>query len=96
MLPALIVGGLTAWYLGLRLGIVVAVITAAALLVAMVVPGLTITVYALVALWAAALYFFGPKIAKASGRSTWMRDVSGGVGQARDWVRKLTGGSGSR
>jgi hypothetical protein len=48
MLPALIVGALTAWYLGLRLGIIVAIVTAGALLLAAFVPGMTITVYALV------------------------------------------------
>ncbi len=91
MVPALIVGGLTAWYLGLRMGIVVAVLTAAALLLAMVVPGMSLAVYALVLAWAAALYFFGPKIAKATGRSSWMSGVSGGVVQARSWVRKVMG-----
>ena len=34
MLPALIVGALTAWYLGVRLGVIVAVVTAVALLLA--------------------------------------------------------------
>ena len=38
MLPALIVGALTAWYLGLRSGIIVAVAVAIAMFVAMVVP----------------------------------------------------------
>ena len=56
MLPALIVGALTAWYLGLRLGVIVAIVTAAALLLAAFVPGMTITVYALVIAWDAALF----------------------------------------
>ncbi len=91
MIAALIVGALTAWYLGLRLGIVIAVVTAGALLLAMVVPGMTITVYALVIAWAAALYFFGPRISKASGKSG-VSGVVGGlgstVGQASSWARK--------
>ena len=88
MLPALIVGALTAWYLGLRIGIVVAAATALALLVATFVPGLSITVYALVMAWAAALYFFGPKISKASGKSSLL---GGTFGHASGWVRSFLG-----
>jgi hypothetical protein len=92
VIPALIVGALTAWYLGLRIGIVVAVATAIALLVATVVPGMSLTVYALVIAWSAALYFFGPKISKASGKSGLMGDVVGGtVGQAKAWAKKILG-----
>ncbi len=91
MLPALIVGALTAWYLGLRLGIIVAAATALALLVATFVPGLSITVYALVIAWAAALYFFGPKIAKASGKPGLM---GGAFTQASSWARKILGRKG--
>ena len=88
MVPALIVGALTAWYLGLRLGIIVAALTAVALLVATVVPGMSITVYALVIAWAAAMYFFGPKIAKASGKSSML---GGAYGTASGWVRSVLG-----
>ncbi|HTR56407.1 MAG TPA: hypothetical protein VMJ10_37290 [Kofleriaceae bacterium] len=91
MVPALIVGALTAWYLGLRLGIIIAVATAVALLVANFVPGMTITVYALVIAWAAAMYFFGPKIAKASGKTPMFSGVTGAVGQASSWVRNVLG-----
>lgn len=89
MVPAVIVGALTAWYLGLRIGIVVAVVVAAALLLAAFVPGMSITVYALVLAWAAALYFFGPKIAKASGKQSFF---SSGVGQASAFLKKMMGG----
>jgi len=95
MLPALIVGLLTAWYLGFRLGIIVAGVTAVALLVASFVPGLSITIYVLVIGWAALLYFFGSKIAKATGQSSILGSVggpvAGGVGQATAWVKKLFG-----
>lgn len=89
MLPALIVGALTAWYLGLRLGIVVAVVTFAALLVASFVPGMTITVYALVIAWTAALYFFGPKISKASGKTSMSSVFGSPLGQATAWAKKM-------
>ena len=90
MLAALVVGALTAWYLGVRLGIIVAVATAAALVVAAFVPGLTITVYALVIAWSAALYFLGPKISKATGSKNTMSSMFGSpFGQATAWAKKL-------
>jgi hypothetical protein len=99
VVPAIIVGGLTAWYLGLRFGIIIAVITAVALLIATVIPGMSLTVYALVVAWAAALYFFGPRISKASGNKGLgggmfggiAGGITGGVGQARSWAKKLFG-----
>ena len=70
VIAAIVVGALTAWYLGLRLGVIIAVVTAAALLVASIIPGMSLTVYVLVLGWSAALYFFGPKISKATGKSS--------------------------
>jgi hypothetical protein len=88
MLPALIVGALTAWYLGLRAGIIAAVVTAAALLVAMFVPipGITVAVYALVVAWCAAVYFLGAKITQRQGTPGWL---SGATAQAHSWLHKL-------
>ena len=89
MIAALIVGGLTAWYLGLRAGIIAAVATAVALVVANVVPGMSLAVYALVIAWAAALYFLGPKLGKkGGGPSGW---IGASVGQATSWARKILG-----
>lgn len=88
MLPALIVGALTAWYLGLRAGIIAAVATLAALIASNFVPGLTVAVYALVLAWSAALYFLGAKFSKGKGAG--VQSMFGGVtGQASAWVRKL-------
>ena len=89
MLPALIVGALTAWYLGLRTGAIAAGITAAALLVATFVPGMSITIYVLVLAWCAALYFFGPKISKASGKASMSSVFGSPFGQATAWAKKL-------
>ena len=95
MIPAIIVGGLTAWYLGLRLGVIIAVVTAVALIVATFVPGLTLTVYALVAAWSAGLYFFGAKISKATGQRGMFGGALGGlnsgVNQASAWAKKVLG-----
>lgn len=89
MLPALIVGALTAWYLGLRAGLVAAGVTFGALLAANFVPGLSLAVYALVLAWSGALYFLGPKLsasAKKGGRPNWLRGVTGPAGT---WARKF-------
>jgi hypothetical protein len=89
MVAALIVGALTAWYLGVRAGIIAAIATAVALVVALVVPGMSLAVYALVIAWAAALYFFGPKLSKNGVKSSGL--FSGVVGQATTWARKIMG-----
>jgi hypothetical protein len=88
MLPALIVGALTAWYLGLRAGIIAAAVTAAALLVAMFVPvpGITLAIYALVLAWSAAVYFLGGKITQRAAQPGWL---SGMGGQAQSLVRRF-------
>ena len=91
MLPALIVGALTAWYLGLRAGIIAAIVTAAAMLVATFVPGATLVVYALVIAWSAAVYFLGAKITERTKGPGWLGSITGGVtGQVTSWYRKLT------
>ena len=89
MLPALIVGALTAWYLGLRIGAAVAVATFAALIAAMFVPGVKLAVYVLVIGWCAALYYFGPKISKASGKTGMSSMFGSPFGQAKAWATKL-------
>lgn len=88
MLPALIVGGLTAWYLGLRAGIIAAAATAAALLIAMFIPipGITLAIYALIVAWSAAVYFLGAKITQRTTGPGWL---SGVTGQATSWAKKL-------
>lgn len=89
MLPALIVGALTAWYLGLRAGVIAAIVTSVALLVAMFIPipGITLAIYALVIAWSAAVYFLGAKITQ---RQQGPSSLTGMVGQATSWIRKVT------
>ena len=89
MVAALIVGALTAWYLGMRAGIIAAAATFGALLIAMVVPGMSLAVYALVIAWSAALYFLGPKLSKKAGvPGGW---ITGSIGQATSWAKKMLG-----
>lgn len=96
MLAALVVGALTAWYLGLNIGIVVAGVTAVALFVGMFIPGLNLAIYALIVAWCAALYFFGPKISKATGKKGFVGSSVGGAmgaySQAKSWLDKKLGG----
>ena len=99
MLVALIVGGLTAWFLGLRAGIIAAIATAAALVIAAIVPfpGITITVYALIAAWVAAVYFLGNKLTQKANAATAksptaraaMSWLDGVAGQATSWAKKI-------
>ncbi len=98
MLAALVVGGLTAWYLGLNAGIIAAIATAVALIVGAVVPGLTLTVYVAVAGWCAALYFLGPKMSKGkglkdnkAGTAGILGNLMGAAGQASSWVKSKLG-----
>jgi len=91
MLAALIVGALTAWYLGLRAGVIAAIVTAVALFVALLVPhpGVTWAVYALVLAWSAAVYFLGSKITQRVTGPSWFGVMKS---QATSWVKKVTGG----
>lgn len=98
MLAALVVGALTAWYLGLQAGIIAAIATAVALIVAAVVPGLTLTVYIVVIGWSAALYFLGPKLSKGrglkddkAGQAGILGNLMGAAGAATSWVKKRLG-----
>jgi hypothetical protein len=88
MVPALIVGLLTAWYLGMRAGIIAAIVTAVALLVAQFIPipGVTIAIYALVVAWSAAVYFLGSKISARTKGPSWF---SAATGQASSYFKKL-------
>lgn len=89
MLPALIVGALTAWYLGIRPGVIAAAVTAVALLIAMFlpVPGITLAIYALIIAWCVAMYFLGAKITQRVNGPGWLQGLTG---QATEWARKLT------
>ena len=91
MLAALVVGALTAWYLGMTAGVIAAVITVVALIASAFIPGLTIAVYALVLAWCAALYFLGAKMS-AKKPGSMLGNVTGGVvGQVSAWAKKLMG-----
>jgi hypothetical protein len=102
MLAALVVGGLTAWYLGLNAGIIAAIATAAALILSSMfgsmIPGLTLVVYVIVCGWCAALYFLGPKMSKGkglkddkAGQAGVLGNVMGAASGIGSWVKKQLG-----
>jgi hypothetical protein len=102
MLPALVVGALTAWYLGLKAGIIAAAVSFAALIVAAFIPGATITVYALVIGWCVLLYLAGSRL-NGGARKTPSMGSAGGVagfagsaiGTVGKWVGKAKAALGS-
>ena len=98
MIPALIVGALTAWFLGLRAGLIAAAVAFVAVVVAGIVPGMTITVYGLILGWCALLWFFGSKLTgkaaptKASVASSVAGSAAGTVGRWVGKARKMFSG----
>src|SRR5687767_5308134 len=94
MLPALVVGAVTAWYLGVRTGIIAAAVSFAALVVAAFVPGATITVYALIIGWCVLLYLAGSRLnggvrkGPAMGTSGMAGIAGSALGTVGKWVGK--------
>jgi len=64
LLLALVVFGVTAWFLGLRAGGIASVVSLAALIGAQVVPGSAVAIYALHILWIAGLVWLGPRVSR--------------------------------
>ena len=80
ILLALVVGGITAWYLGVRIGVAAAIVSAVALLVSMFVPGTALPVYVLLGLWLAGLWVVKTKIPgliqpQRPAKSGWEREL---------------------
>jgi hypothetical protein len=67
ILLALVVGGVTAWYLGIRPGVIAALASAVALLVATFVPGAALPVYVLLGLWLAGVWVLKTKLPSVLG-----------------------------
>ena len=89
LIAALAVGLLTAYYFGLRPGMVAAGATAVLFLVAMVAPAMAIFAYGAVAAGVAGLLFAGPRMRKKASASqlTFMAKV--GLARARRVARDL-------
>ena len=92
MLPALIVGGYTAWFMGMRTGALAGGLVAVALLAAnfLPIPGITLVVYALITGWCAALFFFGRQMgAKPGGTQSYKASVMSDIGSLAARARRL-------
>jgi hypothetical protein len=62
VIPALIIGAFTAWYLGLRAGIFAAVVSAALMVLAMFVPPTALGIYIVLGAYVIALWLFGSRL----------------------------------
>ncbi len=77
LIAAVIVGGLTAYYFGLKRGAYAAVAAAVLCLVAMVVPGVGLPIYGALAAGAIGVWWFGKRRQRPTDAvlaTRWMRD----------------------
>jgi CHASE2 domain-containing sensor protein len=86
VIAALIIGGATAWYLGIRAGVIAAVMSAALLLVAMFVPPTSLGIYIVLGAYCVGLYFFGSKLPGLSQKKS--APLGGWKTQAGKWAIK--------
>lgn len=78
-LLAIVVFGVTAWFLGTRNGWIAALASAASILAAMIIPRTAIAIYAIHILWVGGLVYFGPKVMKLrkpQQQSGWRGDAN--------------------
>jgi hypothetical protein len=76
LLAALIIGLVTAYYLGFRAGGVAAVISAALFLLAAIIPPLAIPAYAVVGTGVAAVCVVGPRVQKDETRQRFQNEAT--------------------
>ncbi len=81
---ALVIFGVTAWFLGLRAGGVAAGVSFATLIAAQVVPGTAVVIYALHVLWVGAMVYLGPRVAKMVTKP----EDKSIEAQARRWLKR--------
>jgi hypothetical protein len=87
LITALVIGLLTAYYFGIRFGVYAAVGSSAALIAALVMPGMRWTIYGGVALFVVSVVVLGPRIGKPMGNLEAVRLARKGLG----WVRSQIG-----
>jgi hypothetical protein len=86
LLLALVVFGVTAWFLGARPGSYAAVGSFAALMMAMVVPRTAMAVYGFHVVYIGGLVYFGPKVSKLlSGNKP---QPKGPLAQVDKWFKR--------
>ena len=88
ILLALVVGGLTAYYLGIRPGMAAAAVSAVALLVSMFVPSVALPVYVLLAMWCGGLWVVKTKLPGLIGNKE--PEKKGWEAELDRWKRRVT------
>jgi hypothetical protein len=88
LIAALAVGLLTAYYFGLRPGMVAAGATAALLLAALVMPGLRFYAYGVLGAGIVGVCMIGPKLRRPGTPQHYGRFAVGGLRQAVGFVRR--------
>ncbi len=84
IIAALVIGLVTAYYFGLRLGWYAAAVAGGLFLLAMVWPSKALVLYAIAAIGFIAVLWIGPRRQVPGARQDLMR----GVGRAAGWIRK--------
>ena len=91
MVAALIIGAVTAWYLGVRAGIFAAVISAALLVLALFVPPTALGIYIVLGAYVVGLYLFGSKIPGLANAKKSNGAIGGWKGEAAKWYGRAKG-----
>jgi hypothetical protein len=84
VVAALIIGAVTAWYLGVRAGVFAAVISAALLVLALFVPPTALGIYIVLGAYVVGLYLFGSKIPGMANAKKGAA-IGGWKGEAAKW-----------
>jgi hypothetical protein len=85
VVAALIIGAVTAWYLGVRAGIVAAAISAALLFLALFVPPTALGIYIVLGAYVVGLWLFGTKLPGLTGQKKTGGLAAGMKGEAVKW-----------
>jgi len=89
LIAAAVVGALTAYYFGLKVGAAAAVAAAVAFLGAMMVPGFALHIYAATAVFVLAVLVIGPRLpGRAAKRADFLSVARKVIGRALKLLRR--------
>lgn len=92
MLAAIIIGAITAWYLGVRVGVFAAAVSAALLVLAMFVPPTALGIYIVLGAYVVGLWLFGSKLPGLANKQGGIGSSLGGwKGEAAKWYGRAKG-----
>ncbi len=94
LIAAALLGGLTGYYFGIRAGAIAAVVSALLFVLAMVMPGYALPIYAIVGVAVIAICFIGPKVAKPNAARVSVSWARKGLTKAWQLIDKLKDRSG--